>query len=372
MRTLLILAKKEFLQTLRDKFAFRVVLLMPIIQLLILPFAANMEVKNFSFVAIDHDHSQLSTRLVRKLEAGGYFQLKASLATWDEATRWVDEGRADMILEIPQHFERELILGQRPPLSVHISAINGLNASVGSGYLNSILGDYLAELAEERTLPAPPPAPALHVATQEWYNPHFDYKLVIVPGILALLITIMSVALTALNAVKEKERGTIEQLNVTPLSPAKFMLAKLLPFFLTGLLQFTIGLLIAHFIYGIPVVGNIGLLYGFVCLYMAGMLCFGFLISNLSTTQVQAIFTVFFFLIILILMSGLFTPVESMPLWAQRVDVINPIAHMISVVKMVLIKGSVAADLSRQWIGVGIFTLVSASAAIITFRKSKA
>lgn len=376
MHKLVILLKKEFLQIFRDKFMLRTVILLPVMQLLVLPLAANYDIKNFRMAAIDRDNTQFSRRLLTKLQAGGYFSLAEAAPSWTVAERMIERGEVDMIVEIPDRFERDMVLGKSPELSLHISAINGLSAGVAAGYANSITGDFAAELAAEQLIPAPGEAAKfpvqIHTATQEWYNPKFDYKTVIVPGILALLITIAGLSMTALNAVKEKERGTIEQLNVTPMSRTRYMLAKMIPFFLIGMVQFTIGLAIARTVYAIPMVGNLFLLYGIVALYLAGVLCLGFVIANISETQVQAIFPTFFIMMILILMSGLFTPIESMPEWAQRADTINPVAHIISSIKMIMVKGSSGTDLLRHWVGLGAFAAAMAVLSVVTFRKLKA
>ncbi|WP_298063746.1 ABC transporter permease [uncultured Rikenella sp.] len=376
MRKLSILLKKEFLQIFRDRYMLRVVILLPIVQLLVLPLAADYDIKNFRMAAIDRDHTQFSRRLLTKLQAGGYFSLVGSVPSWKQAEQMIEQGEADMIVEIPVDFERDMVLGRSPEVSVHISAINGLSAGVAANYVNSIAGDFATELAAEQLVPTPAEAKTvptrIETAVQEWYNPRFDYKTVIVPGILALLITIAGLSMTALNSVKEKERGTIEQLNVTPMNRLQYMLAKMIPFFAIGLVQFTIGLVIARTVYSIPMAGNVFLLYGIVALYLVGVLCLGFVIANLSETQVQAIFPTFFIMMILILMSGLFTPVESMPEWAQRVNTVNPVAHVISSIKMVMIKGSSAGYLLWHWVWLGLFAAAMGVLSVVTFRKLRA
>ncbi len=385
MHELYILVRKEFLQIVRNKFLFRVVLIMPVIQLLILPFAGNYEIKNFRMAVVDRDHSTISRGLIDKLQAGGYFTAVAFTVSWDEAEQLLARGTVDLIVDIPQYLERGVMTGRSPRIPVHVSAINGLSAGVAGGYVASIAADYVRQLADEGKLAAPAAVkaatvlavPTVHPAVvqvepQQWFNPHFDTKITIVPGILALLMTIIGVAMTALNAVVEKERGTIEQLNVTPLTRRMFMLSKMVPFFVFGLFQFTVGLLITRYFYGVPFEGSIVVLYLMASLYLVGMLAFGFTLANLAQTQLQSIFLVFFFLIIMILMSGLLTPVESMPQWAQRLNLINPVAHMISTVKMVLIKGSSWADLWLQWIALGIFAVLTSVLSVATFRKQHA
>lgn len=377
MRKLVILLKKEFLQIFRDKFMLRVLLLLPIVQLLVLPLAADNDMKNFRMAVIDRDGTQFSRRLITKLQAGGYFTLVRSAAAWAEAEWMIECGEVDLIVEVPDRFERNLVMGDGAEVAVHVSAINGLSAGVAAGYVNSIAGEFQAELAAERLVPlgsATGDGGTVRVETvvQEWYNPRFDYKTVIVPGILALLITIAGLSMTALNSVKEKERGTIEQLNVTPMSRTRYMLAKMIPFFVIGLVQFTIGLVIARLVYDLPLLGGLGVLYGIVALYLVGVLCLGFVIANFSDTQVQAIFPTFFIMTLLILMSGLFTPVESMPVWAQRINVLNPVAHVIASLKMVLVKGSSMADLLVHWVALGVFAAVMGWVSVATFRKLRA
>ncbi len=377
MRKLVILLKKEFLQIFRDKFMLRVLLLLPIVQLLVLPLAADNDMKNFRMAVIDRDGTQFSRRLITKLQAGGYFTLVRSAAAWAEAERMIECGEVDLIVEVPDRFERNLVMGDGAEVAVHVSAINGLSAGVAAGYVNSIAGEFQAELAAERLVPLGSATGAggtvrVETVVQEWYNPRFDYKTVIVPGILALLITIAGLSMTALNSVKEKERGTIEQLNVTPMSRTRYMLAKMIPFFVIGLVQFTIGLVIARLVYDLPLLGGLGVLYGIVALYLVGVLCLGFVIANFSDTQVQAIFPTFFIMTLLILMSGLFTPVESMPVWAQRINVLNPVAHVIASLKMVLVKGSSMADLLVHWVALGVFAAVMGWVSVATFRKLRA
>ncbi|MDE5944158.1 MAG: ABC transporter permease [Rikenella sp.] len=380
MRKLAILLKKEFLQIFRDKFLLRVVILIPIFQLLVLPLAADYDLENFRLAVIDRDGSSFSRRLLTKIQAGGYFSTTAAAASWAEAERMIEQGQVDAIVEIPDRFERDWVMGQGPEISVHISAIDGLSAGVAAGYLNSIAGEFRVELVAERLLPAAAstdettgrPPVRIETVVQEWYNPRFNYKTVIVPGILAMLLTVVGLSMMASNAVREKEYGTIEQLNVTPMSRTRYMLAKMIPFIVIGFVQFTVGLVIARTVYAVPLLGSVGVLYGIVALYLAGVLFLGFVIANFSETQGQTIFPAFFLIMILVLMSGLFTPVESMPLWAQRINVVNPLAHLIAAVKMILVKGSTAADLGLHWVALACFAIVMGFLAVATFRKFKA
>jgi ABC-2 type transport system permease protein len=196
-----------------------------------------------------------------------------------------------------------------------------------------------------------------------------NYKLFMVPGILVVLLTMVGAFLTALNIVKEKEVGTIEQLNVTPIRKTEFVLGKLIPFWVLGMVVLTLGLLVARLIYGIVPVGNIGLLYLFAAVYLLGVLGLGLLISNIAQTQQQSMLMAFFLMMIFILMGGLYTSIDSMPYWAQVVTWFNPVTYFIDVMRMVVLKGSTFSDISRQLGIIGIFAVVLNAWAVVSYRK---
>lgn len=371
MRTLRFLLRKEFLQVFRNKTLLRAILAMPMVQLIVLPWAANYEVKNISLAVVDNDHSLSSQQLVTKIVSSGYFKLSGYSASFSDASLLIDRDKADIVLEIPPHFGRDLVREKEQKLFVAVNAINGTKAVVGSAYISNIIGAYSGDVRLQWMQPGRyNPAPAISIVSSNWYNPLMNYQVFMVPGILVMLVTMIGSMMCALNIVKEKEIGTIEQVNVTPIRKHHFILGKLIPFWVIGMVVFSLGLLIAWLFYGIVPAGNIGLLYGFLAVYLLAVLGIGLLISTYSTTQQQAMSLSFFFIMIFNMMSGLFTPIESMPEWAQVIARMNPMSYFIEVMRMVVLKGSGFRDVAQNFFIVCGFAVVLNVWAILNYRKT--
>lgn len=346
MRTIRFLLQKEFRQIFRNRSILALILVMPVIQLLIMPLAADYEVKNINFVVVDRDHSPYAQQLISKITGSGYFRLRAYSPSFGEALRLIERDRADVILEIPPGFERNLIRGEEQQLYVAVNAINGTKASLGGAYLTSIIRDYNNDIRLQLVQQGRfGPQPVIDIASANRFNPLLNYRVFMVPGILAILVTMVGGFLSALNIVREKEIGTIEQINVTPIKKHHFILGKLIPFWVLGNVVFTTGLTIAWLVYGIVPQGSLPMLYGFIAVYLLAVLGFGLLVSTYSETQQQAMFVMFFFMMVFILMGGLFTPVDSMPGWAQVIVWLNPVSYLVEVMRMVILKGSGIRDI---------------------------
>jgi len=370
MRVLRFLLEKEFRQIFRDPAILRLMLIMPVIQLILLPLAANYEVKDVLIAVIDHDHSTLSRRMVEKITSSGYFTLTGYTAEYGEALKLVEKDKADIILEIPANFEATLLREEEAPLMISVNAVNGTRANLGAGYLTSILQSFNQQIRQQSLrLPRLPDQPQVEVTYTNWFNPMMNYRQFMVPGIIVILVTMVGSFLTALNIVKEKEVGTMEQINVTPVKKQYFILGKLIPFWVMGQIVLTIGLLVARIVYGIIPAGNIGLLYLFSSVFLLAILGLGLLISTYAQTQQQAMLIAFFLMMIFILLGGLYTPVESMPTWAQTITRFNPVSYFIEVVRMVVMKGSGFNDISRQLGIMGIFAVVLNVWAILNYHK---
>lgn len=371
MRTLKFLLQKEFRQIFRNRTILAMIMVMPVMQLLILPQAANFEVKNVTLCIVDHDHSVGSRELTRRIVASGYFKLAAWPSSFDEGYALIEQDKADLILEIPTGFDRNLIRENAQKLFVAVNAINGMKANLGGAYLGRIIADYNAAIRLRLLEPSRyPPAPMIDVAASNRFNPHLDYRMFMVPGILALLVTMVATYLSALNIVKEKEIGTIEQINVTPIRKYHFVLGKLIPFWILGLVVLGIGLTVARVVYGIVPAGSILLIVAFVAVYLLAVLGLGLLVSTYSDTQQQAMFVAFFFLMIFIMLGGLFTSIDSMPDWAGVLTRINPIRYFIDVMRMVVLKGSSFSDIRGHFfivLGIGVVLNVWA---ILNYRKT--
>jgi len=371
MRTIRFLLIKEFRQIFRNKAILAMILVVPIVQFLILPLAADYEIKNINLSIVDNDHSTHSQGLIAKITASGYFKLTKYNASYKEALKLIESDKADLILEIPDGFERNLIRESKEKVFIAVNAINGTKANLGASYLTSIIGDFnrnlRLELAggsdfSERSV--------IEITSSNWFNTLLNYKVFIVPGILAMLVTMVGGFLSALNIVKEKEAGTIEQVNVSPIKKHHFILGKLFPFWILANLVFTIGLVLSWAIYGIMPEGNIFALYIFIAIYLLAIMGFGLLVSTFCQTQQQAMFIMFFFMMVFILMGGLFTPIDSMPLWAQVATMFNPLSHLIQVMRMIILKGSGLTDVLPQLYAVATMAVILNGWAILNYKKT--
>lgn len=379
MRTVFFLVQKEFLQVFRNKTMLPMLLVMPVLQTVLLSLAANYEIKNIALAVVDHDLSPASRQLVAKFGASGYFQVKQTGFSAREADLAMAADKVDIILEIPAQFERSLVREGHAAISLNANAINATKAGLGMGYAQNIIRDFNTDFAQEwaprlasaatepSTVNRPPST--VSVTYSNWYNPKLDYKTFMVPGILGEIVALIICFLTALNIVRERELGTIEQLNVTPVRKWQFILGKLLPFWLLSLLMMTVGLTAGKLIFDIPMLGSLWLVFGYTAVFTPCMLGLGFLISNYSDSQQQAMFTAWFFLIIFIMMCGLFTPVDSMPEWAQWVNKLNPVAYFVEFMRLVLLKGSGFHDIRYNFFTVLSYAVVANGLAVWTYRK---
>lgn len=372
MRIILYLVRKEFLQIFRNKGILPIILVMPIVQLLLLSYAADFEIRNLKVFWIDKDQSTASRLLRQKLEASEYFVLSGHSFSSEDGFMAIDQGTTDLVLEIPDDFERDLMDGQAGAIQLLINAIDGTKAGLGTYYANRLIREFATELRQtlsHKTIITPVSLKRVNTEYSFWYNPDLSYQTFMVPGILVMLVTMIGVFISSMNIVRERELGTIEQLNVTPISKYQFIIGKLLPLWILGLLIFTLGLVVGKLVFDIPMLGSLFLLYCFAALYLVMVLGMGLLISTLTETQQQAMFISWFFLVVFLLMGGLFTPIENMPGWAQKITLINPVRYFIEVVRLVLLKGAGLGDIWRQFLIVGGYAIGVNALAVWKYRK---
>lgn len=370
MRKLGHLLQKEFRQIFRDPAILRIIFAMPIIQLVVIPFAADYEVKNINISIVDQDNSPYSRQLTQKMTASGYFRLVDYQSNYKQSLEEVEKGHADLILTIPPRFEKNLIRDSKAELFLAADAVNNVKAGLGSAYAAQIVQAFNREIREDLIVfPRFNPVPLIELRSSFWYNPHIDYHLFMVPGILAILVTMVGSFLAALNIVAEKEIGTIEQLNVTPLKKWEFILGKLFPFWVLGMISITMGMIVAYVVFGILPIGSYLTIYLFAALYLIAVLGIGLLVSTFVDTQQQATLFAFFFMMIFILMGGLYTPVDSMPDWAQYIAHVNPPMYFIKVIRAVFIKGSGIWDLKNELFAILGFALFFNILAVWNYRK---
>lgn len=365
MRIVRFLIQKEFLQIFRNRGMLPIIFLMPVIQLVVLSFAATYELNRADIHLVDRDRSDASRQLVRKLEAGGYFLVTSSSPRTAAGMRDLQSNRADLVLDIPPDFEEKLREGRPSPVQFVIDAVDGTKAGLIQAYGQSIVADFNRDVAPSFE----PPEGAITVSRSNWYNPQLDYLHYMVPGILVVLVSMIGLFLSGMNIVRERELGTIEQLNVTPVRRYQFILAKLLPFWIIALFELALGLAIARWGFHIPFLGSVWLLMGIAVIYLLVVQGLGLYISTVTRTQQQAMFVAWFIMVIFILMGGLFTPVESMPGWARQLTWANPVAHFIKIMRMVLLKGSGIREVAHLVGVLGVMAAVILPSAVLRYRK---
>ncbi|TLP70649.1 ABC transporter permease [Maribacter sp. ACAM166] len=372
MKTILYIIQKEFKQIFRNKGMLPIIFVLPILQLVILSNAATFEVKNIKFGYIDNDHTSTSRALVEKFNASTYFDVLTDFPSEAFASSEMLKGKVDVVLEIPHYFERDLQKEKYNNLGVTINAIDGAAAGVENVYVNQIVQNFNQHLKVDLLQVSDKQIQPIYIETIPlfWYNETLNYKTFMVPGILVLLVTMITLFLSGMNIVREKEIGTLEQINVTPIKKSQFIIGKLFPFWVVGMALLTIGLILAKLIFDVPMLGSLVLLYAYTSIYILVILGMGLFISNFTDTQQQAMFIAWFFVVIFILMSGLFTPIESMPKWAQIVTEFNPIKYFVEVIRMVMLKGSGFMDILPLGLKTLAYAIVMNGLAVWSYKKT--
>ena len=385
--TILYLIQKEFKQFFRNWLLPLVCFLLPLALTNIVPRIATQEIKGLNFAVVDNDHSTTSCRIIQKIDASTYLSLVKFANTYDEAMESIASGDADLILEFPADFEKSMVRGESPTLMLSANATNGTKGSMAQIYITQIIQNYMREASPQPSPEGkgaqPTPVPSLKGGTPSpegkgWgeasvrflFNPRLDYKIYMIPAIFALMLILIVGFLPALNIVSEKERGTIEQINVTPVSKVEFIISKVVPYVCIGMVMVAEALLAAKGLYGIVPAGSIFNIYIVAIIFCALVSSLGLIVSNYSDTIQQAALTMFFFLVIFILMSGLLTPVTSMPEWAQAITRLNPMRYFIEAMRAIYVKGASLAQISWQMKHLLSMVAVCWVWAVISYRKS--
>ncbi len=384
MRQIFFLAQAEVLHIVRDRILLAQTLIVPMVQLLVLSNAATFEIRNTPIQIVDFDRSVASRGVVSHLAANGHFDIVDTTPSLDRANERLLDGSITMAVVIPHDFEASLVKTGVAPVELSVNGEKGSAAGIVQSYATSVLIDYAAGLAGPKG-PALPsmssstvgrvlsdPANRIDIRTRSRYNPTQNYKFYMVPGILVALMTIIGSLLSAQNIAREKELGTLEQLNVTPITRGQFIIAKLLPFWVLGLIELSLGLLIGKLVFGIPMVGSIPLLFGVAAVYLAVAVGIGLWVSAMVETQQQAMFVTFFIVNIYLLMSGLFTPIDSMAPWVQDVTLMNPVRHFVTISRAILMKGAGPAEIAQPFLillATAVFVLI---VAVNQYRKRAA
>ena len=341
------LLQKEFLQIRRNSFMPKIIFIFPIMVMCVMPWVMNQEVKNIRVDVVDMDRTTQSQQLVHQIEASNYFIFNGQKDTYQEAMKDIETSEADIILEVRD--------GQ---YLIAANAVNGTKGSIGSAYLSQIVSGNLSPLTS-------------HNSQLTLYNKGQNYKVFMIPALMGILMMMLCGFLPALNIVGEKEKGTIEQINVTPVSKWSFILAKLIPYWIIGLLVLTVCLVLSWLVYGITCQGPLVLVYLLAILLALFFSSFGLIVSNYSDTMQQAMLVMWFFVVCLMLLSGLFTPVRSRPDWAYLTTYINPMHYFADAIRTVFVRGGGFQSIAHQVAALAVIASVMSVWAVASYKKNQ-
>ncbi|MBR1687845.1 MAG: ABC transporter permease [Prevotella sp.] len=358
------LIEKEMKQMMRSVILPVVFVLLPVMMMNVVPRIATQEVKNLNIVIVDNDHSTLSQRLVQKLSASAWFRLVDCPATYAAAEEHIKRGTADIIVEIASDLERSLMRGEDGAIQISANATNGTKSGLGTSYISQMIADFALSTLH------PSPFTNHPVATRFLYNQRLDYKIYMIPAVIAMILTLLMGFLPALNIVMEKERGTIEQINVTPVGRVAFILSKVVPYWLAGAFILFYSMLLGGLFHDIWPAGSVWTVFVLTTLFIVVASSLGLVVSNYSDTIQQAALVMYFFLVVFLLLSGLLTPVGSMPGWAQLLTELNPLRHFIEPLRIVYVKGASLAELAPYLWRLALMGVLSSAWALWSYRKS--
>ena len=372
MRRIFYIVQKEFRQIRRVRANFAIIFVAPFFQLLIMGSAITTEVKNVPIATLDFDHSVASREILEAVRSTTSFTYVGAVSSEREAAAVLDRGRAKLVVAIPPHFEQQMKDGEAPRVQVLVDGVDGNSAGIALGYIQATLAREQVRMARFAPLAAARAAPrasTITVIPRMGYNPDLMSKLNIVPGLVAVLLMMLTMLLTAMNIVREKEIGTLEQLMVTPIGSIQLIIGKIIPFFVLGLMQLTVGIVAAGLVFGIWMKGSIFLLYAMAAIFCLSTLGFGIFVSTIARTQQQAMFMSWFFMIFSLLLAGFFIPIENMPQAIQDITYINPLRYFIVIIREIYLKGTGFRFLWKEALAMGAIGVLALTSASLRFRK---
>jgi ABC-2 type transport system permease protein len=361
---------KELIQLRRDRITFAMMIMIPLLQLTLFGYAINTSPRHLPTAVLVQDDSAFARSFIAAMRATDYFDISTSAASEEELDRLILSGKVLFGVQIPAHFGRDLMRGERPALLVvadaadptatgsAIAALQGLSAQVFS-----------RELTGPAASLAPQPLP-YELRVHQRYNPAGETRLNIVPGLMGMILTLTMLIFTALSVTREIERGTMESLLAMPIRPVEIMLGKIAPYLIVGGVQMTIILVAARLLFGIPVIGSLWLLIGLTLLFILANLSIGYTFSTVAQNQLQAMQMSFFFFLPNILLSGFMFPFKGMPGWAQAIGEILPLTHYLRIVRGIMLKGATFIDLQTDVLALAAFTLFAMGVAVARFRQT--
>lgn len=381
------LLEKEFRQFMRDPMLPKIAIVFPVLMILVFPFAVNMEIRGINLVVVDNDRSVLSQELIEKCTESGYFKIVDICDDPAAARALMDRNDADAILTIEQGFSRDIVKGGDMPLGVKVNTVNGTKGSIGSQYLSACIMGFMqsrqasgggsgvagpgsAAGVAGTAVGAAAQGPVIKASSKYYYNPYMDYKLFMVPALIVIAVTMVTGFFPALNIVGEKQAGTIEQINVTPVKKTAFIICKLIPYWVITYFMIAMCLLIAWIAFGYVCKGSLWAVALFTLLHITVTAGLGLVVSNNSENAQQAMFVMMFFVLIFMLMGGVYTPIESMPEWAQYLTYANPLRYYGDAMRSIFLKGSSFLDVWYDAVGLSVIAVISVTAAIAGYKKT--
>jgi ABC-2 type transport system permease protein len=364
MQRILYLLQKEFRQVFRDRAMLVIMFFIPVVQMVLIGFAITTDVKNVKVIIYDADNSAASRELCRRFMNNPYFDFIGYAESASGIRESLDKWRAQMGIFIKPYFGRDLELGRRPELQLIADGLDGNTAGIAVGYAQGLLGSFAQEV-----ITAPPPVMPIRDETRMWYNLNLQSKHYMIPGLIALLATVVTMFLTSMGLVREKEIGTLEQLMVTPIRSIELIIGKVLPFMLIGFVEVNLMMAVAFLVFDLQMAGSYPLLLGVSALYFMTSLGLGIFISTLAETQQQAMFISWFFMIFLLLMSGFLTPIANMPAAWQKVTYLNPLRYYVNLLREIFLKGTPLQFLWTEIVPLAVFGVIIISASAMKFHK---
>jgi ABC-2 type transport system permease protein len=365
---------KEFIQVLRDRRARVTLFVPPLIQTLVFGYAATYEIRHVPMAVLDYDHSQESRDLISRFTSSPYFDVRGHLNDHSDVAESLDRGEVILVVHMQAGFAQQLRKAQTAPVQVVVDGTNSNTAMIAAGYVGQIAERFAAEYQQQRLERSMPlvaaQIPTVGLERRPWYNPELRSRWFFVPGVIGTLMFIIVVVLTAFAVVREREIGTLEQIMVTPIRRAEFILGKTLPFFLIGLLDAALIASVGTFWFEIPFRGSLLVLFAGVVVYLLCMLGIGLFISTVSANQQQAMVTAFFFTMPAIIFSGFAYPIASMPQWMQMITYADPLRYFLVVIRSVYLKGTGFEVLWPQMAAMAAIGVLMLTVSILRFHKS--
>ena len=362
MRTLFILLRKEFILFSKNKFLPKIAFIFPCMVILVIPLVATMDVKHVGVTIVNQDNSKLTTNIIAGLEASPFFSVTLE-RTYDKALDNIERGKTDVILEIPRDFQKKAETGQSQMPHISANGVNGTKGTLGAKY---VMESVMHTISEFRGIDTPE---TTYISYQ--YNPTLEYRNYMIPALMIMLLIMICGFLPALNLVGEKETGTIEQMNVTPIKTYIFVLSKVIPYWIIGIIDISLAMLVALIIYGLSPTGSLLAIYIAALLFIFVMSGIGIIIANFSSKMSQSMFLMLFVVLLCVLMSGLLTPISSMPDWAQCATYALPPRYFIEIMRSVYLKATAMYDLRLEYVALSGFAIAINTMAALTYRKQR-